>query len=87
MKKILAVFLIILLGACASGADKSIESLNDIPDNVAVCGELSFSSGTAGTVLPVQGNGSLKYIRLPQLLDLDILTPELIVALEQAICP
>ena len=87
MKNLFALFLITLLAGCASGASKSIDSLNAIPDNVIVCGELSFSSGTAGTVLPVQGNGSLKYIRLPVLLDLNMLTPELVIAIEQAICP
>lgn len=87
MKNIYLISLIILLASCTTGADQSIASLNDIPDNVAVCGEVAFSSGTAGTVLPVQGNGALKYIRLPTLLDLDTLTPELVAAIEQAICP
>lgn len=87
MKTLFALFLIILLGGCASASDQLLETMAALPSSVIVCAEFTFSSGTAGTILPVQGNGALKYIRLPADDRLSSITPEMIDAIEQAICP
>lgn len=82
------IALCLILAGCASAADRTVETLNAMPSNVTVCGELDVSNSTiTGTTLPIEGRGALKYIRLPQGTPLENLTPELIQTLEQTICP